>query len=247
MTNYTEIFKKRSLLSEGSTNAKTIKNSLKSYILYLSPYNQNSKGINICPNASKGCIFGCLNTSGLAGVYSSIINARILKTDFYINERTAFINKLVNELMRLNKKAEKLGERFAIRLNGTSDLDFIAIIKNRSGVDVLESMPNLVFYDYTKTLGKVKKYASTKYILTFSRSETNHSECVDALALGANVAAVFSGELPSTYLGASVIDGDKSDIVMLYNRGVVLGLTAKGKAKKDVSGFVVNSNDIEYA
>ena len=67
------------------------------------------------------------------------------------------------------------------------------------------------------------------------------------MQLGANVAAVFSGGLPSTYLGASVIDGDKSDIVMLENKGVILGLTAKGKAKKDVSGFVVNSNDIEYA
>jgi hypothetical protein len=96
-------------------------------------------------------------------------------------------------------------------------------------------------------LGKVKKYAGTNYVLTFSRSETNHSECVDALALGANVAVVFKGGLPSTYLGASVIDGDKSDIVMLENKGGVLGLTAKGKAKKDDSGFVVNSNDIQYA
>jgi hypothetical protein len=247
MTNYSQIFKKRSLLSEGTTNAKTAKNSLKSFILYLSPYTQNSKGVNVCPNASKGCIFGCLNTAGLAGVYSSIINARILKTDFYINERTAFINKLVNELMRLNKKAEKLGEKFAVRLNGTSDLDFIAIIKNRIGIDVLESMPNLVFYDYTKTLGKVKKYASTNYVLTFSRSEDNEVEAIEALNYGANVAVVFKGGLPSTYLGASVIDGDKSDIVMLENKGVILGLTAKGKAKKDDSGFVVNSNDIQYA
>ena len=240
MANYAAMFKKRNLLSEGSTNAKTAKNSLKSYILYLSPYNQNSKGINICPNASKGCIFGCLNTAGLAGVYSSIINARIAKTDFYINERTAFINKLLNELMRLNNKAAKLNERIAVRLNGTSDLDFIAIIKNRSGVDVLQAMPNLVFYDYTKTLGKVRKYAGSNYALTFSRSETNHNECIEALQLGANVAAVFQKQLPSTYLGSPVIDGDKSDIVMLYNRGVILGLTAKGKAKKDDSGFVVN-------
>ena len=246
MTNYTEIFKKRSLLSDGSTNAKTIKNSLKSYILYLSPYTKNSKGINICPNASNGCILACLDTSGM-GVFSNVQFARIQKTDFYIYERTAFINKLVNELMRLNKKAEKLGERFAIRLNGTSDLDFIAIIKNRSGIDVLESMPNLVFYDYTKTLGKVKKYASTNYVLTFSRSEDNELEALEALNYGANVAVVFKGGLPSTYLGASVIDGDASDIVMLENKGVILGLTAKGKAKKDVSGFVVNSNSIEYA
>jgi hypothetical protein len=108
-------------------------------------------------------------------------------------------------------------------------------------------MPNLVFYDYTKTLGKVRKYAGTNYVLTFSRSESNHSECIEALALGANVAAVFSGGLPSNYLGAVVVDGDKSDIVMLYNRGVILGLTAKGKAKKDDSGFVVNSNSLHYA
>jgi hypothetical protein len=238
MTNYSQIFKKRSLLSEGTTNAKTAKNSLKSFILYLSPYNQNSKGTNICPNASDGCIKACLFTAG-RGVFNSVQKSRIERTEFYLNERTAFVNKLLNELMRLNKKAEKLGEKFAIRLNGTSDLDFIAIIKNRSGVDVLESMPNLVFYDYTKTLGKVRKYAGTNYVLTFSRSETNNDECIEALALGANVAAVFSGGLPSHYMGAVVVDGDSSDIVMLENKGVVLGLTAKGKAKKDSSGFVV--------
>lgn len=244
--NYSEIFKKRSLLSEGTTNAKTAKNSLKSYILYLSPYNQNSKGVNICPNASSGCIKACLFTAG-RGKFNSVQLSRMQRTDFYIYERQAFINKLLNELMRLNKKAEKLGERFAVRLNGTSDLDFIAIIKSRGGVDVLQEMPNLVFYDYTKTLGKVRKYANTNYSLTFSRSETNNEECIEALQLGANVAVVFRDELPSTYLGRVVIDGDQSDIIMLYNRGVVLGLKAKGDAKKDKSGFVVYVNALAYA
>lgn len=246
MTNYIETFKKRSLLSEGTTNAKTAKNSLKSYILYLSPYTKNSKGVNICPNASKGCIFACLDTSGM-GIFSNVQFARIQKTDFYIYQRQAFINKLLNELMRLNKKAAKLGEKFAIRLNGTSDLDFIAIIKNRTDVDILQDMPNLIFYDYTKTIGKVKKYVGSNYVLTFSRSETNNDECIEALRLGANVAVVFKNALPSTYLNAEVIDGDASDIVMMENRGVILGLTAKGKAKKDDSGFVVNSNDLQYA
>jgi hypothetical protein len=239
VANYAAMFKKRNLLSEGSTNAKTAKNSLKSYILYLSPYNQNSKGINICPNASAGCIFGCLNTSG-RGRFNSVQLARMQRTEFYLSQRSVFVNKILKELIRLNNKAAKLGEKFAIRLNGTSDLDFIAIIKNRTNVDVLTQLPNLIFYDYTKTLGKVKKYAGSNYVLTFSRSESNASECIEALQLGANVAAVFQKQLPSNYLGASVIDGDKSDIVMLYNRGVILGLTAKGKAKKDSSGFVVN-------
>jgi hypothetical protein len=55
------------------------------------------------------------------------------------------------------------------------------------------------------------------------------------------VAAVFSGDLPNKYKGAKVVDGDKSDLVMLYNKGVILGLKAKGKAKKDTSGFVINT------
>lgn len=246
MTNYSTIFAKRSLLSEGTTNAKTAKNSLKSFILYLSPYNQNSKSINICPNASSGCIKACLFSAG-RGVFNSVQKSRIERTEFYLNERTAFVNKLLNELMRLNKKAQKLGEKFAIRLNGTSDLDFIAIIKNRTNVDVLQDMPNLIFYDYTKTIGKVRKYANTNYVLTFSRSESNHTECIEALRLGVNVAVVFKNALPSTYLNAEVIDGDTSDIVMMDNKGVILGLTAKGKAKKDTSGFVVNSNSLHYA
>jgi hypothetical protein len=245
MTNYTEIFKKRSLLSEGSTNAKTAKNSLKSFILYLAPYNQNSKAINICPNASNGCIKACLFTAG-RGKFTSVQLSRMQRTDFYIHERTSFINKLTNELISLSKKAQRNNEKYAIRLNGTSDLDFIAIIKNRTQIDVLE-LPNLVFYDYTKTLGKIKKYADTSYVLTFSRSEDNETEAIEALYYGANVAVVFKGGLPATYLNRAVVDGDASDIVMLENRSTILGLKAKGDAKKDNSGFVVNSNSIQYA
>jgi hypothetical protein len=55
------------------------------------------------------------------------------------------------------------------------------------------------------------------------------------------VAAVFSGDLPNKYKGAPVVDGDSSDLVMLYNKGVILGLKAKGKARKDTSGFVINT------
>jgi hypothetical protein len=37
-----------------------------------------------------------------------------------------------------------------------------------------------------------------------------------------------------------VIDGDLSDLRFLDRTGVVVGVRAKGKAKKDVSGFVVH-------
>lgn len=238
-TNYANMFKGRKLLSPGFTNAKTKKNELESFILYLSPADQNSKKVNVCPAATAECIKLCLNTSG-HGAFDSVQRSRIERTEFYLNDRIGFINKLVNELFMIQKKAEKKGEKIAVRLNGTSDLDFIAIIKNRTGIDILEEMPNILFYDYTKLIGKVRKYAGTNYILTFSRSETNESECIEALSLGANVAAVFYKTLPGEYMGRPVVDGDSSDLVMISNRSAILGLKAKGRAKKvQQSGFVI--------
>lgn len=237
---------KNKLLSPGTTNAKTEKNELESYILYLSPAQQNSKGVNICP-AADTCISPCLNKAGLAGVYSSIINSRISKTELYIKDRQRFADLLLREISKLYAKAQNTGSQIAVRLNGTSDLDFVAILKNRTGVDILESYgttlgagPGLIFYDYTKLIGKVRKYAGSKYTLTFSYQPGNEADCLEALSLGANVAAVFRKALPASYFGADVVNGDASDIVMLEKTGKVLGLKAKGPAKKDRSGFVID-------
>jgi len=127
-------------------------------------------------------------------------------------------------------------------LNGTSDLDFIYLLKKYASLDVEDLKPYAVFYDYTKILGKVKKYKDhSNYYLTFSRAEDNESAAIAALNDGANASIVFKGELPNYWRGFKVIDGDTSDILMLYNKNVVLGLRAKGDAKKDKSGFVVTA------
>ena len=230
----------KKLISKGTSNAKTAKNILETHILYMSPYTQNSKGVNICPNASIGCIFGCLFTAG-RGAFNSIQQARQNRTEFYINSKKQFCEQIAKELELLNKKAQKKGAKIAVRLNGTSDLDFIAIIKNQIGLDVLKAFQNLEFYDYTKILGKVKKYAGSRYKLTFSRAENNEAEALQALTYGVPVSVVFhhKNELPKTYLGTMVIDGDKADDLMLDSGAVILGLKAKGKAKKDKTGFVV--------
>lgn len=230
----------KNLLSKGTSNTKTAKNSLKTYILYLAPYNQNSKGINICPKASKGCAAACLFTAG-RGRFDNVKNARINRTEYYLADKERFCLQLAGELVQINKTAKKRGEQVAIRLNGTSDLDFIYLLKKYAGLDPF-SLEKLIYYDYTKIIGKVKKYKDQpRYILTFSRAEDNHSEAIEALQLGANVSAVFNGSLPEYYEGYKVIDGDESDIVMVYNKGAVLGLKAKGQAKKDNSGFVINT------
>jgi hypothetical protein len=234
------------LLSDGSTNAKTVKNDLKTFILYLAPADQNSKGVNICP-AADTCKAPCLFTAG-HGAFNSVQAARIARTEYYINHRDEFARTLVNELSKLYTKALNTGAKFAIRLNGTSDLDFIAILKNRTGTDILETFgtsvdsdrPGLVFYDYTKLIGKVRKYAGTNYTLTFSYQPGNLDQCSEALSLGANVAAVFRDQLPAVWAASPVIDGDSSDIEMLSNKAKILGLKAKGQARKDRSGFVID-------
>ena len=46
------------------------------------------------------------------------------------------------------------------------------------------------------------------------------------------------------YLGRPVIDGDLSDLDNVMAGPVVVGLTAKGPAKNDQTGFVVDGNMI---
>ena len=231
------------LLSPGHTNAKTAKNEIKTFILYLAPYNQNASGVNLCPKASKGCAAACLFTAG-RGAFNSVQNARINKTNFYINDKALFIKKLAGEIVKETAKAKKKGEQRAFRLNGTSDQDFVYLLKKYAGLDIAELAPVAVFYDYTKILGKVKKYINApNYVLTFSRAEDNEREAIEALNMGANVSAVFSDQLPTRYKGFKVVDGDSSDLVMLNHSGVILGLRAKGKkARTDSTGFVINTD-----
>jgi hypothetical protein len=81
------------------------------------------------------------------------------------------------------------------------------------------------------------------YHLTFSRSESNEVECREVLLAGGNVAVVFRARpFPSRHLGFPVIDGDETDLRFLDPSGVVVGLSAKGSAKNDESGFVVDTS-----
>ena len=145
--------------------------------------------------------------------------------------------------MKIHGKAVKYKEKIAIRLNGTSDIDHLNLLQRYSGINFLDSFySDLLFYDYTKNINHVKRYAGSNYKLTFSRSENNDKDCQTALSFGTNVAAVFKGSLPETFNGYKVINGDKTDLRYFDPSGVIVGLVAKGKAKKDCSGFVINQN-----
>jgi len=228
------------LLSDGSTNAKTSKNDIKTFILYIAPFNQNNKGINLCPKASAGCAAACLFSAG-RGKFSNVKQSRINKANLYVNDKETFLNLLGYEIQKEIYKAIKGNYKIAFRLNGTSDLDFIGMLKSKNIFDYSLTPSNVIFYDYTKILGKCMKYKNDKkYILTFSRSESNENEFLKALEQNITTSVVFGNYTPKEYKGKTVIDGDKSDIVMLKNKGYILGLKAKGDAKKDKSNFVIN-------
>lgn len=224
----------KTILSNGNTNAKTKKNVRETAILYLAPFRQNSKDINLCPKASPGCVASCLFTSG-RGAFQNVQKARINRTELFLADRHFFLQQIANEI---NLAASKIkGSQLAVRLNGTSDVKLVEMMTSAHTI-----ADNVVFYDYTKIVQKAGDRSlpsGHRYVVTFSRSETNENEAIEVLNKGGIVAVVFD-ELPSEWNGFKVIDGDERDDLMLDCGGsIVLGLKAKGKARKDKTGFVV--------
>ena len=168
-----------------------------------------------------------------------IINARIEKTRFMVADYSGFLSSLAYDIETLRRKAIKRGLKPACRVNGTSDIPKLAHA-------MAEMFPDVMFYDYTK-IPQPWKRERANYKLTFSHSETNLQDCLDALAHGVNVAVVFGIKkghaLPETWNGYEVVNGDESDLRFTDKRGVVVGLYAKGAAKNDCSGFVVRESN----
>ena len=227
----------KKLLSAGVTNTKTAKNEIETFILYLAPANVIGSH-NLCPFASDGCKKSCLYSAG-RGKFNNVQQARINKAKFWAYDRAKFYEQLTNEILQINSKAIKQNKQIAIRLNGTSDIDHIDLIKRYTGVNVLE-FQNILLYDYTKNPNHIKKYLNTNYKITFSRAENNEAKALEILAMGGNVAAVFKNQLPETWNGYKVINGDLTDLRYFDPVNVIVGLIAKGDAKKDTSGFVIN-------
>ena len=228
----------KNLLSKGG-NAKINKNEVTTYNLSLAPHTQNAKGVNLCPKASKGCALACLFTAG-RGKFTNVQQARINKTNYYLFDKQKFMDQLAKEINKIALKSIIVDELYALRLNTLSDVDFVYLLKKYCDLDILNdsTYKNIIVYDYTAIIGKVKKYLGTRYHLTLSRKEDNEQDVMEALEMGGNVAIVFK-ELPKTYKGYRVIDGDKTDLEMTKYKNVVLGLKAKGDAKKDTTGFVI--------
>ena len=216
-------------------NAKTVKGQKKGYltgILYLAP--STLSGYQVCPFAKvAGCEKSCLNTAG-RGAMNSVQKARIAKTKYFMEDQEAFMEQLVKEIRALIKKAEKMDLIPVVRLNGTSDILWERVgVGGDGGIgysNLMEMFPELQFYDYTK---HIKRNVPKNYHITFSYSPMYGKKSDH------NMAVVFKGKIPVKFMGRKVVNGDENDLRFLDQRNVIVALKAKGKAKKDTSGFVV--------
>lgn len=230
---------KRDILSIGA-DSKTTKGDARGYmtgILYLSPSNLFTS-VNLCPFASEACRSACLFSAG-RGRFYSVTRARVIKTIAFLSDPERFIFTVRNSIDKLIKKAKKANKIPVVRLNGTSDIDWTRynLKDDLEHIDIFEYFRNIQFYDYTKRPRAALQNRHTNYHITFSDSGDNW-EYIDIQPADTNIAVVFAGkELPNIYHGYRVINGDESDLRFLDPVGVIVGLLAKGKAKKDNLGF----------
>ena len=231
---------KTTLLTAG--NAKIVKGEALGFMtkgIHLAP--ANLSGYEVCQWRSKGCTFACLNTAG-RGQMNSVQDSRIAKTKLFFEQKLAFMEKLGREIASGIKSAKKKAMTAVFRPNLTSDLTW-ENIEDEQGLTLMQKFPETQFYDYTKSFERMKAFLNgelpSNYHLTFSRSETNEKIAKLVLSMGGNVAIVFRGQLPKTWEGFEVINGDENDLRFLDKKGgYVVGLIEKGLAKKDETGFV---------
>ena len=227
---------KGNLIATGN-NAKTVKGDGSEYltaIMYLTPW--KSAGINVCPMAKQaGCIEGCLNTAG-RGAMSNVQKGRARKTKWFAQDRLGFMEQLHKDIMSFVQHCAKQGIKPVVRLNGTSDIRW-ELISYAAYKNIFQAFPMVQFYDYTKIANR--KVAENNYHLTWSYSNAN-AAYAKSMPEGMNAAVVFRTKdaIPAEYLGRPVVNGDADDLRFLDPQGVVVALYAKGKAKKDQSGFV---------
>jgi len=211
-----------------------------SFILHLAPATLSGK--ETCPKRTAGCTAACLNTAGRGGMFrkgentNMIQKARIRKTNYFFNDRAGFMADLVSDINKAIKFAAKQGLTPVFRLNGTSDLSWEKY-EAAYGKNIFELFDYVQFYDYTKVLGRKVKHLKN-YHLTFSKADGNDADVAEALMQGMSVVAVYD-QIPE-----GVPSADETDLRFLDPKGIMLGLKAKGRAKKDYSGFVIRLTEV---
>lgn len=222
-----------------------------SAVLYMQPARES--GREACAGRSDGCTAACLaeSTGRMSGTGPR--QARRRRHASFYADRARFLSDLHTEIQAHERKAKRAGKIAAIRLNGTTDLPWHRMpFTDSDGIrwaNLHTANPGVQFYDYTKLPLAIQRKGSIppNLHLTFSLSDREDSDrhATAYLAAGLNVAmvaAIAKHAGPATVLLGGhtwpTIDGDEHDARFLDFPGSVVLLAAKGRAKRDETGFV---------
>ena len=222
------------------SNAKTVKGQKQKVltgIFYGTPY--NGSGLNMCSMAVIAqCHMACLFTAG-RGAMLNVFMSRLRKTLCLQQFPDKFKEILIKDIRKLERKAKRLGMVPMVRPNGTTDIRWEIFFP-----ELFAMFPNVQFYDYTKIANRNVDHIPN-YDLTFSYSGVKEYQpfVKQAIDNGLRIAVVFKhkDKIPHKFLGMYCINGDDSDDTSSAPNGVVWALYAKGKARNDTSGFVVDN------
>lgn len=202
-------------------------------IAYLSPHTQ-AHPKTVCPFSTPACREGCLAGSGM-GSLPKQMNARTNRTLLWRDNPQAFLGKIAMEIFDLQMLAAQAGMALAIRINGTSDVDWENQLAP-NGMTLMETFPGVQFFDYTKWPLHKRGPIPENYHLTYSMAEHNAEEAAAYLRAGQSVAVVVpddSHKIGWFMLGdveVNVVDGDEHDLRFLDPPGSLVMLSPKGKA-----------------
>lgn len=207
------------------------------YGVYLSAAD-NAFGLEVCnKQTSRVCRNLCLVGSGhekidfLAGI-SRTQDARNRRTMLYFANRELFCKLLDVEIQRAKNKAEREGHIFAIRFNCTSDIPLTSLNKFPNGQNIFERYPDVIKYDYTKRPMNLKiGNEHPNYHVVLSYYKGNDTLAKEWLSKGGSIAVVFgvtdAKDMPKTFMGYPVINGDLYDARFLDKKNCVVGLKYK--------------------
>ncbi len=242
------------ITSVGS-DAKTVKGKkvdVVTAIVYLPQDTMISKKTNCAFAHLAGCSEDCLIGAGRLGMRHATL-AIIRRGLFFMYKREQFDLQLQAEIMQLSLRH---GDKLAVRLNGTSDIDFSYMI---------EKFPEVQFYDYTKILNRVSKNKLENYDLTYSFSpyskkslEHGYQAIKDkrkvALAFNTKGSKGDTLQIPDTlFSGKKLVSFDDTDARFLDKKGSIGFLTRKGSSVKErqrenqiAESFFVTESNIKF-
>lgn len=236
----------KSLLSSSLKTEKCLSVAVLARVLYFTP------GI-FCSHATQGCLATCLGHSSGRMQMPTHAVARDRRAALYLEASQLFLQMLTLELTLLEHDARRKELQPAARLNGSSDVAWEDLHP-----EIFQRFPGIRFFDYTKNPARMNRFLQAgnwpaNYHITFSAQPDNHEQSRRFLEQGGTVAAVFWPDVPRTFWGHPVINGDDHDARFLDTAGTIVGLKAKGSAKADQSGFVIRNaqarpaSDVSFA